>query len=370
VNFRLVSLPVYAKLTLSLFLALLGSGYMAALSLIFLGQGEGKAMPSYVQIRRHYVGQRPSELKAEQAEKAKAGGPAAAAAAPPKKLSELESKIIDGGSMNKYLGWLDGKEPKSDAKKKEAAELGQRNLAILTAWCDLARAEAAGKPNPGSKDAIKPAENSKKIDLTAALDDAKVLTFEQYHAKYAAVILEKHCVTCHGGGNPNGQEPPVFTSLAETRKVIDPKAKKGETAKADAEGGKTEPTSSSAAAPTAAEEEDDSPVGGYDARKLALHIHIHAVTMGFMALSVAVMMCFTGYRDTVKLAVIPWGLLGAIGDVGSWVWMKNTNWNVIHPDTIVQFVMLPSGGLFGLMLGVQIWMVFLSMWFGRQKAEG
>lgn len=330
VTFRLADLPGYAKVTLTFFLLMLGVGYLAAVSLIFLGSiGKGKP-PTPLDIQDHY-----------------GGVPLAPGARP---LSGLEAKFLpelkgaDGkivrkeGSMFEYLTRLDDEEKRKedDPKRIEDRKRADGYVEILKAWVDIVADEAAGKrPKTEAPDVPEPATSPKKFvkddsALKAVLADAKKLNAKQFYESYAAVILAKHCVRCHGGGNPNGPNPPVSLDSYETVGKFVNFAE---------------------------------PSAGMTPAKLALHIHIHAVTMGFMALSAAVLMFFTGYSAKVKMLVLPWTTIGGAADIAGMVFMK------LFPAGPFAYLTMAGGGVFGLTLAVQILLIFFSMWFGRREAK-
>lgn len=348
---RLSQLPVSAKLTVTFFLMLLGGGYLAAVSLIFLGSiGKGDP-PTNEDIQHHYGGVRREVPPPKPGE------------APPRNPTTLESKIDPGaknadgkvakrpGSMWEYLTRTKNEESRAedDPKRLDDEKLAADLHRVLTAWVQIAADESAGKrkPEPTAPDP-EPLTSSRKFKDKAVLDkalaDAKVLTFEQFHKAYAFAILDKHCIRCHGGGDPSGHDKLKLDPLAEVRKFIADELPKP--------------------APTPTEPVPTGPTvvldGGMNGAKMALHIHIHAVTMAFMGMSAAVLMFFTGYPEWVKTLVVPWGLLGAIGDVASWLLMKQ------YPEAGFAVMTQITGGVFGLLLGVQIGLVFFSMWFGRR----
>lgn len=355
---RLAGLPAHAKLAVTFFLTLIGGGYLAATALIILNIGNGKP-PTNDDIQQHYGG-----LKVTK-DPPKPGEP------PPRAKSSLELKIFPGevkdgrtvrkaGTMWQYLTRTKNDETrkKDDAGLAEDTQRAAGMERIFIAWSDALSEEKAGRrtvpatlpeaPEPArSTRALLPIkkDDPKVYDekLAAILADAKRLTAQQYYNSYIAVILEKHCVRCHGGGDPSGHEETkldAFAAAAVHSTVDLPPVEKPD-----------------ANAPTGPYEVIE---GGMTPGKLALHIHIHAVTMALMAASAGVFFYFTGFSDRVKLWVMPAIFLAALGDVLSWIGMKVISAN----NPAIPFAMMTqvSGGLFGMLLAGQILGVFWSMW--------
>jgi len=341
VTFRLAQLPLYGKLTLTFFLAMLGTGYLSAVWLIILAIGHGEP-PTERDVQDHYGG-----------EKRPPSADPNAPSVPRRPLSSLERQIRppEGGNreggMYQYLARSKDEETRDaeDPKRVEDAARALKYQKVIHDWVGILRDQEDGKrKGDASPDAPEPFDRPNRIDFDKAAADAKKLNFDQYYEVYVKSILDRHCERCHGGGNPKGRDSIRLSTLADVRKHL---------AVGKPDPGKTIDAGAG----------DHHIDGGMDEKKLALHIHIHAVTMGFMALSVAVLMFFTGYSNTVKLLVVPWPMLGAIFDVAGWVIMKYVS--VHHPAVPGAQITMMGGGLMGAGMGLQILLVFASIWFGK-----
>ncbi len=311
-DWKLALLPTAARVLLTAFLALIGFGYLAALGNLYHQHrlADGKPDLSFDDMRVVFHGMVLGDP----------GAPRDRTAAPMSRMLEM---VEPGGPMRKHL--IEGGEPAVNA---------------LTAWlrggAKQAQFGAAGLVQP---------------------DDPSPMT-----------VIDLQCLTCHNADSGEKDDAPYGPDMFTVDYEMVYRYAAPGTATGDLESHEREASASGHdhAATDDVETENapatgSRPTGPMAISRLFLITHVHMLSIPVFTLIVSGLFLMTGWPPPWKgvVAVVP--MLTLLFDFAAW-WLARS----FEP---LLYVMAAAGGIYGIVLAVQLFSVLASMWFGCSRSS-
>jgi hypothetical protein len=337
---RLSRLPVGAKLMVTLFLLIVGPGYLFATANIFFKHknADGKPEMTLDDLRATFHGipePDPSKDTANSTtpeEAASANEPQESADDPPAESDAAPTEVPAVAAVNSEM--LEQVRPGGEMLE-HLEEGGEPAIRGLIAWLEGQAKE----------------EDFDKASLVQEGDPS------------AKNIIAAYCVSCHnadGGDNEDlpyadteDSEPQYELVYVSAEPEVTPEQPEPEAVAPPA----GEPTDD--AEPEVVAKKPEPKMIGPTSTKRLIHItHAHILAIPVFTFVVGALFMFTGFGPGMKLLLGPLPMLAVLLDIGGW-------WAARCCEPFI-YVIAGAGALFGITYALQILCILCSVWCGRK----